>query len=191
MAGAQFVRTGLTAVTLASAKAPGIKFERCVLNSVTGWLSDLSGVQVADTEFVSAKFERCSFFNSWWTRVIATEASFESADLRSTNLWDVRMRKANLVGADLRSAVWNRADLGNADFYWARIEGMTLSDCELGGARLPDLFTPALIMRGASLLPIEQKPLFVAAASPEERRALVQRAFDGTTSRSVGESNPL
>ena len=72
----------------------------------------------------------------WLTTGKGARANLFGADLRSANLFGADLRSANLFGADLRSADLFGADLRSADLFGANLRSADLRSADLSGANL-------------------------------------------------------
>ena len=78
-------------------------------------------------------------------------ADLRSADLSSANLSDADLRSANLSGADLRSADLRSADLSGANLRSANLSGANLSGANLRSANLSGADLRSADLSGANL----------------------------------------
>jgi uncharacterized protein YjbI with pentapeptide repeats len=149
-------------------------FGGATLERVAGRFTDFSESIWNAARAPGASFERATFARARLDNLAASDAVFEFADLRDVRARGASFARSRFVGTCLQGAELTGCNLSDADLMWAEIDGLRISDCNTDGARFPQeepvVYGPVR-SRPPAVRPL---PLHRAAATPDERRKLLQ-----------------
>ncbi|RMD62646.1 MAG: pentapeptide repeat-containing protein [Alphaproteobacteria bacterium] len=109
--------------------APGVNWQRCVLDG-----SVFQGVDLAGARLRDASFFRSDLSGSDLSGISAFRVKFVNTDLRGARLDKAKLSEADFTKADLSEASLVGADLRRARFFHATLRGADLTGARLRGA---------------------------------------------------------
>jgi uncharacterized protein YjbI with pentapeptide repeats len=133
----------MAAAACADSPAPGVNWQRCLLDNVNLSRHDLHGANLREAFFSRADLSGANLEAIDGRRARFTTANLANANLENARLLEADFTKAvltgaNLRGADLRGSLFFRADLRKADLTGAQIGRTGFQKADLSGARWID-----------------------------------------------------
>lgn len=123
--------------------APGVNWQRCILDGLELKGVDLNGARLRDGSFFRSELSGSDLsgtnaFRAKFVNAKLRETRLDGANLAEADFTKADLRGASMKGADLRRARFFRADLRGADLTGARLKGADLTRADLSGARWID-----------------------------------------------------
>ncbi|WP_230172063.1 pentapeptide repeat-containing protein [Rhizobium sp. CECT 9324] len=125
--------------------APGINWEDCDKKLIMLDSSDLSGANLARTDFTStdlrgsnltkANFEKAVLVRASFAGSTATGTRFERIEAYRTDFSQLDALGAVFSGAELQRSIFTQAKLGDADFTKADLGRSQFDGADVGGSR--------------------------------------------------------
>jgi hypothetical protein len=132
--------------------------------------TDLSYCDLRGADLTGTKADRSSFYKANLEGVKAPDSSMEFADFRLAKMGKAVLLRASLVGADTGDAVFDGADLTEADLFWTTLSAEKLITSKADHARFPVETVVAYGPRGVTPPLVNAKPLYPVALTEAERK---------------------
>ena len=119
--------------------APGVNWQRCVLDGLDFAEVDLRGARLRDASFfrgdlTGSDLSKTSAFRAKFVNAVLRNAKFDGAKLSEADFTKADLTAASLAGVDLRRARFFDAVLRGVNLTEARLRGADLTRADLSGA---------------------------------------------------------
>ncbi len=131
--------------------------EEAELNGATFVAAELTRASLSGADLEKADFTRAILYRTDLSQTVLVEAIFRSANLDGTRVDGANLQRAHLVGTDLSKIYFESnpdfrdADLENANFNGAGLDGVDFSGADLKEARFNNAEMRATIFTSANL----------------------------------------
>jgi fluoroquinolone resistance protein len=173
-----YLRCRFADVDLTEAVVRGSKFEECQFLNVK-----FNASRHLDSAYLRCTFRRCNFFEATFDGCKLVGSSFQECSLRPLVVTGGDWSFVNLATADLRSAVFRGVRMREADLGGANLAEATLSTVDLSGARWAKAKLVKADLRGSDLTSLDLHTCEISGAVIDGDQAVVLALALGFTVR--------